>query len=199
MLNYMMRDIKIQTGYLLLFPVLIVFMLFMKSPINTILSVAMVYIPVNAIYLLTKSNINHFDLTLPSSRNDIVNYRYMSTLLYAIICGALITLILKVFGYEVTILDLEFALQLTFGLSVVFYPLNFALNTEKALLISMYAVFTLFMLQAVFFGYAVENIQKLSDSTHPFTLLVHIAFIVSCVLYVVSWFVCLIIIKRKDI
>ena len=199
MLNYMMRDIKIQTGYLILFPVLMAFLLFMKTPTNTILAVAMVYIPVNAIYLLTKSNINHFDLTLPYSRNDIVNYRYMSTLLYAIICGALITLILKVFGYEVTILDLEFALQLTFGLSVVFYPLNFALNTEKALLISMYAIFTLFMLQAVFFGYAVENIQKISDSTHPFTLLVHIAFIVSCVLYVISWFVCLIIIKRKDI
>ena|SRR5699024_821618 len=199
MLNYIMRDIKIQTGYLLLFPVLIVFMLFMKTPINTILAVAMVYIPVNAMYLLAKSNINHFDLTLPYSRNDIVNYRYMSTLLYGIIGGALISLILKVFGYEVTILDLEFALQLTLGLSIVFFPLNFALNTEKALLISIYLVFGLFMIQAVFFGYAVENLQKIADNNHPFTLFVHIAFAVSCILYVVSWFVSLIIIKRKDI
>lgn len=198
MLNYMIRDIKIQTGYLLFLPVLIVFLLFMKTPINTILAVAMVYIPVNAMYLLAKSNINHFDLTLPYSRNDIVNYRYMSTLLYGIIGGALFSVILKVFGYEVTLLDLEFALQLTLGLSVVFFPLNFALNTEKALLISIYVVFTLFMLMAVSFGYAVENIQKIADN-NPFTLLVHIAFIASCVLYVVSWFVSLIIIKRKDI
>lgn len=197
MLNYMIRDIKIQTGYLLFLPVLIVFLLFMKTPINTILAVAMVYIPVNAMYLLAKSNINHFDLTLPYSRNDIVNYRYMSTLLYGIIGGALLSLILKVFGYEVTILDLEFALQLTLGLSIVFYPLNFALNTEKALLISIYVVFTLFMLMAVSFGYAVENTQKMADN--PLTLLVHVAFIASCVLYVVSWFVSLIIIKRKDI
>lgn len=199
MLNYMIRDIKIQKNYLYFLPVLIVFLLFMKTPVNTIIAVAMVYIPVNAVYLLAKSNINHFDLTLPYLRNDIVNYRYMSTLLYAIICGALISLILKVFGYEVTILDLEFALQLTFGLSVVFYPLNFALNTEKALLISMYALFILFMLQAVFFGYAVENVQKLAETDNPFTLMIHIGFLLSCVFYIVSWLLSLFIIKRKDI
>src|SRR5699024_12358316 len=106
MLNYMIRDIKIQTGYLLLFPVLIVFMLFMKTPINTILADAVVYVPVNAMYLLAKSNINHFDLTLPYSINDIENYRYMFTLIYEIIVGALFSLILKIIVSELSILDL---------------------------------------------------------------------------------------------
>ncbi|WP_168165522.1 hypothetical protein [Nosocomiicoccus sp. HMSC059G07] len=50
MLNYMIRDIKIQKNYLYFLPVLIVFLLFMKTPVNTIIAVAMVYIPVNAVY-----------------------------------------------------------------------------------------------------------------------------------------------------
>lgn len=199
MLNYMMRDIKIQMGYMLFFPVLIVFIAFMKTPVNTILAVAMVYIPVNVMYLLAKSNINHFDLTLPYSRKDIVNYRYLSTLIYALICGLLMALILKVFGYDVTLFDLEFALQLSLWLSIVFFPLNFALTTEKATLISIYVVFTLFMIQAVFFGYAVENIQKLAETDNPFTLMIHIGFVLSCVLYIFSWLLSLFIIKRKDI
>jgi len=199
MLNYMMRDIKIQKGYLLIAPVLALFLLFMKTPINTIIAVAMVYIPVNAMYLLAKSNINHFDLTLPYSRKDIVNFRYVSSLIYAIICGLLFALILKVIGYDVTLFDLEFALQLTLWLSIVFFPLNFALTTEKALLISIYVVFSLFMIQAVFLGYGVENVQKLAETNNPFTFMIHIGFVLACVLYIVSWLLSLFIIKRKDI
>src|SRR5699024_5630526 len=199
MLNYMMRDIKIQKGYLLIATVLALFLLFMKTPINTIIAVAMVYIPVNAMYLLAKSNINHFDLTLPYSRKDIVNFRYVSSLIYAIICGLLFALILKVIGYDVTLFDLEFALQLTLWLSIVFFPLNFALTTEKALLISIYVVFSLFMIQAVFLGYGVENVQKLAETNNPFTFMIHIGFVLACVLYIVSWLLSLFIIKRKDI
>ncbi|MDK6863086.1 ABC-2 transporter permease [Nosocomiicoccus ampullae] len=98
-----------------------VFLLFMKTPVNTIIAVAMVYIPVNAVYLLAKSNINHFDLTLPIARKDIVNYRYMSTFVYAIVGGALVALILKAIGFDVSLLDLEFALQSTLWLSIVFF------------------------------------------------------------------------------
>ena len=199
MLNYINRDIKIQKNYLYFLPVLIVFLLFMKTPVNTIIAVAMVYIPVNAVYLLAKSNINHFDLTLPIARKDIVNYRYISTIVYAIFGGSLFALIFKIIGFDVSLLDLEFALQLTLWLSIVFFPLNFALTTEKALLISVYVVFSLFMLQAVFFGYAVENIQQLDKSDSPFTLMIHIGFVLACVLFAVSWLLSLFIIKRKDI
>lgn len=199
MLNYINRDIKIQKNYLYLLPLLILFLMYMETPINVVLAVAMVYIPVNAVYLLAKSNINHFDLTLPYARKDIVNYRYMSTFVYAIVGGALVALILKAIGFDVSLLDLEFALQSTLWLSIVFFPLNFALTTEKALLISIYVVFSLFMIQTVFLGYAVENVQQLAETDNPFTLIIHIGFALACVLFAVSWLLSLFIIKRKDI
>ncbi|MDK6863087.1 hypothetical protein [Nosocomiicoccus ampullae] len=55
------------------------------------------------------------------------------------------------------------------------------------------------MIQTVFLGYTVENVQQLAETDNPFTLIIHIGFALACVLFVVSWLLSLFIIKRKDI
>lgn len=201
MFNLIKKDVfiqKTQIGFLI--PIIIIFAIFTKNmPPAFIFLMAGVFIPLNAYIFDQQSTANILLNSLPYTRREIVNARYIGAMVYMILSIALAGVILSVFQFDYAPRDIAIAAGLFCLLAAIAFPLFYFLKAEYIFIAAFIGFIASTIILPPVFQFLAEHLTAITDFiTSLSTLTLYLSgAAVAIGLYIISWAVSQFIYQRK--
>ncbi|WP_438350624.1 ABC-2 transporter permease [Paenibacillus sp. FA6] len=201
MFNLIKKDFVIQKTQILLFIPFIMFFAIFAHHMNPAFVFLLVstYIPMNGYIYDEQVESNIFLNSLPYTRKEIVDAKYIGAIAYMILSIGIAGIILYVFNYDYTIRDIAIAVGLFFIFVAFAFPLFYILKPGyigMAILIGL--IFFAVVLPPIF-RFLAEHLTTITDflTSLSTTTLYLSGAAISISLYLISWMVSQFIYQRK--
>lgn len=201
MLNLIRKDAVIQKKQLLTFIPIVILLSFFgvhTSPI-LIFFIVSLFVPMNGYMYDEKVESNIFLNSLPYTRKEIVNAKYIGSIVYMVLSIGFTSVILYLSGLDFTFNDIAIATGLFFISASLLFPLFYILKPSYVGVLMLIALFVASVIIPRIIHYFTEHLTAIMNFlTSQSTVTLYLSGTAIAIgLYLISWLVSQFIYQRK--